>query len=917
MPAYNIEVVIDPAQGVASVKKIRGALDDTGTAADRVGQLVKRALAFTGAAILTRQLTGIVDTYTNLQNRLRGVTQNTAQLSAVTSELFRIANGTRSAYESTAELYARVGLAVKELGRSQAETLTFTKSLNQAVVLSGASAAEAQAGIIQLSQGLASGALRGDELNSVLEQLPAVADVIAKSMDITRGELRDMGAEGKITADIVLNAFAKAREELDQRFAKTVPTIGQAFVVFRNSVLQAVGSIDQLLGSSATAAKIILALAENMDILVRAAAALGATIATVLVARGINSAIQAMRALTLVIAANPIGAIAVGITAAVAALAAFSDQIHIGADGVTTLRDYGVAAFQLIQQYAGPVVQLIGEKLNQAIAWATTSIATFGLSWGDVLNAVKTVINSIIGYYYGLFKAAQVVFGKVREVVLKALGSEVAQEIVDGFKAAIDWVIEKFRQFADFALKVLGKVGIAIGEIGQAAGITIPAPTIPQGIKDFGSDVKNAFLEGFNRDFVGDFVKMVDPAFTALQDKAKQVAAERLRNEAAREAEQNAARQQLAGAGPTRPKGIDADLQKLVDELRKEGDALRMTNSEREIAEGLLKAEKSLKRELVGSERELVETQLKTNQALQAQADILDQIRGPAEEYRNTQAALNGLLAQGAISAAQYSQALSQTQLAQGFQGVKAELPGMEGEVELQALQDQQNAKNEILKQAMEARLITESEYLELSRQANQEYNRQVLQYETDRFRTQLSQGQSIFNSLGQIAKQYSGEQSGIYKVLFKASKAFAIADSTVKIIQGIADAAANPYPYNLAAMASVAAATAGLVGQISGTNMQGFQNGGSFKVGGAGGPDSQMVAFRATPNETVSVKTPGQERQAQAEPARQEPQPINVVNVTDPNLLEDYMNTPAGERLLVNTIQRNGSQISRFFQKG
>jgi tape measure domain-containing protein len=917
MPVYNIEVVIDPAQGVANVRKIKGALDDTGTAADRVGQLVKRALAFTGGALLVRQLTGIVDTYTNLQNRLRGVTQNTSQLAVVTSELFKIANSTRSAYESTAELYARVGLAVKEMGRSQEETLQFTKSLNQAVVLSGASASEAQAGIIQLSQGLASGALRGDELRSVLEQLPAVADVIAKSMGITRGELRNMGAEGKITADIVFDAFAKAREELDQRFAKTVPTIGQAFTVLRNSITQAVGGIDQMLGSSATLARVILTLAENMDILIRAAAALGATIVTVLVARGINSAIQATRALTLVIAANPIGAIAVGITAAVAALVAFSDQIHIGADGVTTLRDYGVAAFQLIRQYAGPVIQLIGEKLNQAIAWATTSVASFGLSWVDVLNAVKTVINSIIGYYYGLFRAAQVVFGKVREVVLRALGSEVAQEIVDSFKAALDWVVDKFRQFADFALQVLGKVGVAIGEIGEVAGITIPTPTIPQGIRDFGSDVKSAFLEGFNRDFVGDFTKMVDPAFTALQDRAKQVAAERLRNEAAREAEQSAARQQLAVAGPTRPKGVEADLQKLVAELRKEGDALRMTNSEREIAESLIKAEKALKRELVGGERELVETQLRANQALQAQADILDQIRGPAEEYRNTQAALNGLLAEGAISAAQYSQALSQTQLAQGLQGVRAELPGTEGEAGLQALQDQQNARTEILRQAMEARLITEGEYLELSRQANQEYNQQVLQYETDRFRTQLSQGQSIFNSLGQITRQFAGEQSGVYQVMFRASKAFAIADSTVKIIQGIAAAAANPWPANLAAMASVAAATAGLVGQISGTSMQGFQNGGSFRVGGAGGPDSQMVAFRATPNETVSVKTPGQERQAQAEPARQESQPINVVNVTDPNLLEDYMNTPAGERLIVNTIQRNGSQISRFFQRG
>jgi len=918
VPTYNIEVVIDPAQGVANVKKIRGALEQTGTAADKVGALVRRALAITGLALGVRELRSLADTYTNIQNRLRQVTTGTAQLGAVTQQLFEIANRTRGQYESSAELFTRVALATKELGRTQAETLQFTESLNKAVVLSGASAVEAQAGIIQLSQGLASGALRGDELRSVLEQLPAVADIISKSLGVTRGELRNLGADGKITAEIVLDAFAKAREELDQRFAKTLPTIGQALSVLRNQVLRTFGSLDQSLGASASVAKVILVLANNIDVLARAAAAAGITIAVIFVQRGISAAIGGIRALTLAIAANPIGAIVVAVTAAVAALVAFSDQIHIGADGVTTLRDYGVAAFQLIQQYAGPVVQLLRDGFTAAVDRARQGLASFGLTFGDVLDAAKTAINSYIGLYYGLYKAGQVVFTRLRELILKAVGSDTAQTIIENFKLVIGFLVEQFQGFFSIILRGLKAVGVATGELASVVGaeFQLPELKVPDSVKEFGAEVKDAFVDGFNRDFVGDFVGVVTPAFKALQDRAKDAAAERLRNEAADQARLNAAREQLAVAGPARPKGLDADLAKIIAELKKEGDALRLTNTEREIAEELIKVEKTLKRDLTTTERALVEQQLRANQALQAQSDALQSINGPLEEFKTTQQALNGLLQQGAISAAQYSQAIAQTQLAQGLQGVRAELPGQQSDAELQALQQAQDARTEILRQAMDARLITEQEYLELSREANQKYNQDVMAYETARFQTQLRQGQSIFASLSSAAKSYAGEQSGIYQFLFRASKAFAIADSTVKIIQGIADAAANPYPYNLAAMASVAAATAGLVGQIQGTNLQGFQSGGQFRVGGSGGPDSQLVAFRATPNETVSVRTPGQDRQ-QAQAPPQEQQPISIVNVTDPSLLENYLNTPAGERLVVNTVQRNGSQLSRFFQRG
>lgn len=261
---FIIEVVVDPARAVRGNRRVRGELGRTETAADRLGRTLRRAFAITSIVLLGRQLVTLADEFTNVQNRLRTVTDGEAELATVTNELFAIANRTRSEYGATAEVFARVGLAAKNLGRDQQELLQFTESLNQAVLLSGASATEAQAGLIQLSQGLASGALRGDELRSVLEQLPVVADVIAQSLGVTRGELRVLGQEGKISAEIVLDAFKEARIELEERFGEAVPTVAQSLTVLRNRVLQVVGAQDQATGASRALSETILDLSENV-----------------------------------------------------------------------------------------------------------------------------------------------------------------------------------------------------------------------------------------------------------------------------------------------------------------------------------------------------------------------------------------------------------------------------------------------------------------------------------------------------------------------------------------------------------------------------------------------------------------------------------------------------------------------------
>lgn len=316
MATERIQIIISE-RGSREVRRNLDEIGSTATKAEGALSLLKSTLGTLSVGFLVAGLVRLADTYTNIQNRLRLVTSDTANLNSVMTELFAISNRTRSSFEGTAQLYARVALSAKTLGRSQKELLQFTESLNQAVILSGASAREAEGAIIQLSQGLASGTLQGDELRSVLEQLPYVADVIARYLGVTRGELRKMGADGKISGEAVLNAFTAARVELAENFAKTIPTIGQSIGVFRNRFIELWGEFSQSSGLALLLASSIVKLSENLGTLVQVLTAVTAVfisrwIATALIggATAVSAYVSTQIALNLALGSTSVAAAA-------------------------------------------------------------------------------------------------------------------------------------------------------------------------------------------------------------------------------------------------------------------------------------------------------------------------------------------------------------------------------------------------------------------------------------------------------------------------------------------------------------------------------------------------------------------------------------------------------------------------------
>lgn len=230
-------------QATKSGRRIRGATRE-------VSRLSRAAAGFVGiaagigAGLAVRETVRAADTYANLRSQLRLVTDDQEALNRVYDETFNVAQETRQEFESTVELYARLARSTEALGLSEEQLLTVTRAVNQSFVVSGASAQEASSAILQLSQGLASGTLRGEELNSVLENSPRLARAIADGLGVTIGELRELGAAGRLTGEAVTSALLATADTIDKDFSRIQRTVGQSLQQLRNDVLDALGRTD-------------------------------------------------------------------------------------------------------------------------------------------------------------------------------------------------------------------------------------------------------------------------------------------------------------------------------------------------------------------------------------------------------------------------------------------------------------------------------------------------------------------------------------------------------------------------------------------------------------------------------------------------------------------------------------------------
>lgn len=237
----------------------------TESATNQLTGAFRRLAGPLAAVISAREIAQAAENYTTLTNRLRLVTEGTEELVAAQDAVFRIAQESRQPLAATAELYQRIAANSQELGLSANEIVSVVDTVNKTLAISGSSAAAASGALVQLGQAFASGQLRGEELNSVLEAAPPLAKAIADGLGVTVGELRKLGAEGQLTADAVAQAIIKSGEAVDQSFGNIQTTGGQALTVLGNSLTKVIGELDGATGASALFADSVVALAGFLD----------------------------------------------------------------------------------------------------------------------------------------------------------------------------------------------------------------------------------------------------------------------------------------------------------------------------------------------------------------------------------------------------------------------------------------------------------------------------------------------------------------------------------------------------------------------------------------------------------------------------------------------------------------------------
>ncbi|MDO8940908.1 MAG: tape measure protein [Methylicorpusculum sp.] len=261
--ALRILISADDRTG-PGFKKAAEGIDSISAQLQRVETFAKRVLDIRLFAGWAQDGIRLADAYKTLEARLKLVSDTSEEFLTAQEALFAIAQRTRGDLEATYSVYGKLETVIKQLGGTQQQAIATTETLNQAIALTSQGAAQDAAAILQFSQALGSGVLRGDEFNSVMENSPGLAKALADGLDVPITKLRGMAEAGELTADKLVNALGASAPKVAEQFNQLPLTVGGAMTQLNNAVLLFVGNADKSTGATATLAGGISALADNL-----------------------------------------------------------------------------------------------------------------------------------------------------------------------------------------------------------------------------------------------------------------------------------------------------------------------------------------------------------------------------------------------------------------------------------------------------------------------------------------------------------------------------------------------------------------------------------------------------------------------------------------------------------------------------
>lgn len=953
---------------------VKRNLEGVGNTAEKAASgvdILKRALGALTAFIAVDQIRKYADAWASASGQIRIATKDIAEAAAVQEQLYKTAQNTRQGFTDIVELYSRTARSGKELGASQAQLIKFTENVGKTLAASSTSAQQAQGALMQMGQALGSGVVRAEEFNSILEGAPAILQVVANHIEGAEGsigKLRKMMLDGQLTSKAFFDAMLAGSEEIDEKFGKASFTISQGFTLMSNAFMRWIGQTDSALGISNSLGRAMKWIADNMDEIAAAALAVGAAIAVAFVPTAIIAVTNAVRALWAVLAANPLGAIVIAITAVVTYLAIMRDEINVGIDDVTTLGDVFRAlgeqigsAFSTLSEIASTafnglvsVVEDVYQSITQSTdeetkTWLSQYVTFYdgvGSGFAGVAKGIARTIDAIAGLLTGLGIAVVRAFAGVPDAI-KEMFNRTYNAVVGVVENLINTVISGVNKMRD-------AVGMSLIETVQFERKQVD----DKFFQDYGQRIAQSIDDGFAQQ--GGFMEnWVNGVFDRAQEIGKERAAA-LGNQTGVDLNQAMGTFQAPGADTAELEKQRKELEKFKNELRSllntiapvEGAKLEMAKAEetltKAVAKGLIttqdqarylellkfhyqdiidplgkvnremdeqirllgmssrarqveseymKIEKDLRAQGIALTQEETAALRSKIEMLQRQNELVaaqDQMLANSVEQRrafNTQIeAMNNLLADPSSG---FTAGDAQGQAMGMLGGMGIDTSGMQGQMQAQLeLIQTYYAQLDMLRQND---LISEQDYSNAKVQLAQREN----ELKTQNMR-------NFFSGLASL-------QSSNIKELAAIGKAAAITQAIMNTYEGATKALAQGGIYGAAMAAVVVAQGMAQVAAIRSQQTQGFMTGGNFTVGGTGGADSQMVAFRATPGEQVTVSTPTQVRkgtaaQGQGDQAAAQPTVVTpkIINVLDPAIVGDYLGTDEGEQLIMNVVQRN-----------
>ena len=284
--ALNLQLSVDLKRFEKALKRAEGAVNKNTRAIEkgfdnamgkveessqRMSKSVNRAFAAISVGVILRQAQTLSDEWVEATNKIAAAQEVFGGSLAGTEDIVGIANRARQGFEPIADLYARLARAAGELNIAETQVAQTTETLAKAFKAGGAAVSEQYSAILQLTQGIASGALQGDELRTVRESAPLVAKAIADELGVTIGELKKLGSEGKVTADVIFRAIENSTQIIERQFEQTNETIAESFVRLRNNLGEFVGTSDTFGNAAATIQGAVRLVADNLDLMADAA----------------------------------------------------------------------------------------------------------------------------------------------------------------------------------------------------------------------------------------------------------------------------------------------------------------------------------------------------------------------------------------------------------------------------------------------------------------------------------------------------------------------------------------------------------------------------------------------------------------------------------------------------------------------